>query len=146
MRFELVIPTRSSARWVLRFLEAYRSLGIEPFYVVDVRSDDGTEALLRSAGARLASYEPKANFVEAGMIEFASRSVKRDWSLRMNDDEFPSRMLLSWAEEIGCLSDKVHWTLSRRELLRHDSEIKYSQLESHYHAGTIITLAPIRNF
>ncbi len=91
MRFEVMIPTRNSERWILSFLKAYRDLDVEPLYIVDGRSDDATEALLRSANARVVTFEPMGDYVEAGMIEFGSSLAQTDWVLRMDGEEFPSR-------------------------------------------------------
>src|SRR3984885_5126017 len=135
MCFEIVIPTRNGARWLGQFLAAYRKLGFEPLYIVDERSNDGTEELLRSAGARLALCRMKANFPEGGMIEFASRLVEQEWILRIDDDEFPSRQLLRWANETGCKANVECWSLSRLLLLRYEDGIKYSRLRRHSHSG-----------
>jgi hypothetical protein len=135
MRFEIVIPTRNGARWLGQFLAAYRKLGVEPLYIVDARSDDRTEVLLRSAGARTALCCMEADFPEGGMIEFASHLVEHDWILRIDDDEFPSQRLLVWAEETGCRASVDCWSLSRLPLLRYEGGIKYGRLRSLHHSG-----------
>jgi len=133
MPFQIVIPTRDSAKWVLQFLAAYREIGAEPLYLVDARSTDATETLLRTAGARIEMVRMDSNFVEGGMIEAASRTAKQDWVLRIDDDELPSRQLLLWARETGCQASVQGWMLSRRELMRDGDGISYSRLRSHYH-------------
>lgn len=133
--FEIVIPTRNGARWLGQFLAAYRKLGIDPLYIVDARSEDRTEELLRSAGARTALCRMEADFPEGGMIEFASHLVERDWILRIDDDEFPSRRLLAWAEETGCRTNVDCWSLSRLPLLRYEDGIRYARLRSLHHSG-----------
>jgi glycosyltransferase involved in cell wall biosynthesis len=131
--FKIVIPTRDSERWVGQFLSAYRAIGIEPLYIVDSRSCDHTEAILRAAGADIRLFEPRADFVESGMLEFASQMVSEDWIFRIDDDEFPSLSALQWAHESGCQSNLTAWNLSRRELLRERGQIVYSRLWSHFY-------------
>ncbi len=131
--FKIVIPTRDSARWIGQFLKAYRAIGIEPLYIVDSRSHDQTEATLREAGADILSFEPRADFVESGMLAFASQMVSVDWIFRIDDDEFPSLDALRWAQEVGCQSNVTAWYLSRRELLRKNDEIAYCRLWSRFY-------------
>ena len=131
--FKIVIPTRDSARWTGQFLNAYRAVGIEPLYIVDSRSRDETETILREAGADIRFFEPHADFVESGMLAFASQMVSEDWIFRIDDDEFPSLDALRWAQEVGCRSNLTAWNFSRRELLSRDDEIVYCRLWSRFY-------------
>ncbi len=134
MNVEVLIPTRNGAKWLHQFLTAYRKLGVDPLYIVDARDDDGTEALLRSAGARVAMFQAEADFVEGGALEFASRCVERDWILRIDDDEFPSAKLINWAREEGCKANVDCWGISRLNLLETKDGIRYSRIETQFHS------------
>lgn len=125
--FRIFIPTRDSAKWVGAFLEAYRRLGIEPLYVVDSRSKDGTLEALRSLGAETVSFTPSDDFAEAGMTEFGADCAGTKWVMRIDDDEFPSRALIEWAQTgvIGSLNQS--WLISRRELFARDERVFYSR-------------------
>jgi len=133
MNVEVVIPTRNGARWLGQCLLAYRKLGVEPLYIVDARSDDGTEELLRSAGARVLMFQTDAAFVEGGAFKFASQHVEQDWILRIDDDEFPSSKLIRWAQEEGYKGDVECWGISRLNLLNSNGSIKYSRIGTHFH-------------
>ena len=124
---KVAIPTRDSARWIGTFLNAYRRLGIEPIYIVDTRSQDATLDILRDMSANLIPFTPAGDFVEAGMIEFASRHAEAEWILRLDDDEFPSAALLRWVSSIGVKSLNQAWNISRRELFVHEGDIFYSR-------------------
>jgi hypothetical protein len=130
--FRIVIPTRDSVRWVGVFLSAYRELGVEPFYVVDSRSVDGTLELLRSMGAALTVFTPSGDYVEAGMIEFGSTRCGTDWVFRIDDDEFPTKALLRWARE-GTLSPNQAWFISRRDFFRSGDSVFYSRSPAKFH-------------
>jgi len=122
------IPTRDSAKWVGVFLDAYRAIGVEPLYVVDARSTDGTLELLRAKGATCANFTPSGDFAEAGMIEFGAHAAGGGWLLRLDDDEFPTRALMQWTEIVGAKSLNQAWQVSRRELFRDESgTIVYSR-------------------
>jgi glycosyltransferase involved in cell wall biosynthesis len=133
MDFDIVIPTLNGARWLEPLLDAYRKFGVEPLYAVDDRSDDGSLALLRERGARIALIHQDGFHVENGVFAQVSRLVDRDWILRLDDDEFPSRELLHWAEKTPPPPDVLSWRLSRLTLYRHLGQIKYSRVETHYH-------------
>ncbi len=94
--FQLVVPTRDSARRLPSFLLAYRSLGLRPLYMLDSRSTDDTAAVLRAAGADVVAVEPEVDRVE-GMIGFIATMCRGTrWVLRLDDDEFPSAAMLAW--------------------------------------------------
>ena len=131
-RPRIFIPTRDSARWVGIFLDAYRRLGVEPLYVVDARSTDGTLDLLREKGADCVVFTPGGDFAESGMIEAGARAAGGGWLLRLDDDEFPSRALVDW---IGARTGSLNqvWQISRRELYREpDGAIVYSRAPTRY--------------
>ncbi len=125
--FRLIIPTRDSSAWLGIFLAAYRTLGIEPFYIVDARSDAATFDVLREQSADWTAFTPAGDFVEAGMIEFGSRHAGTKWVLRLDDDEFPTAALLRWVADVGIASRNQAVALSRRELFLHLGEIWYSR-------------------
>lgn len=129
--FSVVIPTRDNAAWLPIFLKAYRSIGVEPLYIVDQRSIDDTAAVLRREGARFVEFRPSGDYAEA-MIECGSRHAEQDWILRMDDDEFPSQRMLAWIEHQGIRTKGPGWMLSRRELFDCDGEIYYSNRVGRY--------------
>jgi hypothetical protein len=125
--FRVVVPTRDSARWVGVFLDAYRAFGVEPFYVVDARSQDATLEILRGKRADFKVYKPSDDFAEAGMIEFGSKNAGADWVLRIDDDEFPSRRLVEWAGAEATKSFNQAWVVLRRTLFFNDGAIYCSR-------------------
>lgn len=131
-KLKLLIPTRDSALWIGEFLSFFRRLGVEPFYVVDSRSRDGTRAVLQGMNADFVEYAPSADFPEAGMIEYGSRRSGGRWILRLDDDEFPTRALLDWAQATATHSLNQLWFVSRRELFRYNGEIFYSRAPARY--------------
>lgn len=133
MDFDIVIPTLNGARWLGQLLDAYRKFGVEPLYAVDDRTDDGSLALLRARGARIVLVHQEGFHIENGTLAQISRLVDRDWILRIDDDEFPSRGLLEWAEKTRAPADVLSWCLPRLTLYQHEGRIKYSRVKTHYH-------------
>jgi hypothetical protein len=131
--YRLVIPTRNSARWVAEFLKSYRALGIEPLYIVDSRSVDATLDILRRMDADLLTFLPSGDYVEAGMIEFASRQAGAKWILRLDDDEFPSKALLRWVDTAASTSLNQVFNISRRELYFEGGKVVFSRACTRYH-------------
>ena len=125
--FRVIIPTRDSARWIGVFLSAYRKLGVEPFYAVDARSDDATLEILRRMQADFKTFTPSGDYVESGMIEFASANAGAEWALRMDDDEFPSRRLIEWARTVTTSSLNQAWVVFRRDLFFKEGVIYWTR-------------------
>ena len=125
MKYDLIIPTRDSGKFVGVFLQAYRKLGIEPLYIVDARSVDNTRDVLLALGARARSYEPFADFAEAGMVEFGAKAACAEWIWRLDDDEFPSRALVDWIERAEVRAPVVG--ACRREVHFHRGKYVYSR-------------------
>ena len=133
MKYDLVIPTRDSGAFIAAFLKAYRKLGIEPLYIVDARSVDDTRDVLHALGARVQSYEPLADFAEAGMIEFSAKAACADWIWRLDDDEFPSRALVDWVERAEVLAPVVG--VCRREVHHFEGRFVYSRWPTRLNDG-----------
>jgi hypothetical protein len=130
--YRLFIPTRDSARWIGAFLDAYRRIGVEPFYVVDERSVDETIDILRERRADYVLFKPHAEYVEAGAIEFGSRRIGAPWALRLDDDEFPSRALVAWIDS-GVLDQRSDaCVISRREVSLVGGRFAYSRWPTRY--------------
>lgn len=128
----IFIPTRDSGRWIGVFLDEYRKLGIDPLYIVDNRTIDDTVEILKSKGARLHIFTPSADFVEAGMIAFACQKTPTPWSLRFDDDEFPSQNLLRSLKTL-CSDEKIDaWWLPRREVSLVNGRFVYSRFPTSY--------------
>jgi Glycosyl transferase family 2 len=130
--FTVIIPTRDSSGWIGVFLKAYRALGVEPLYIVDTRSCDDTLDILRRERAAFVAFSPMQDFAEAGMVEFGAAHAETDWVIRLDDDEFPSRAMLDWAEQKGIVSKGAGWLMPRRELFEHDGAVYYSNRIGRY--------------
>lgn len=124
--YDVYIPTRNSIKWIGIFLNRYRQLGIEPLYIVDERSVDETLFFLQDSNARMVTFLPRDNFAEAGMIEFASNFLRKDWVLRIDDDEFPSLNMLKWLDYISQNSRYDAWSISRRDVSLNNGRFVYS--------------------
>ncbi len=132
-KLRIFIPTRDSAKWVGIFLDAYRAIGVEPLYIVDARSADGTLKLLRAKDADCVVFTPSGDYAEAGMVEFGARAAGGGWLLRLDDDEFPTRALLDWIRRVGRKSLNQVWQVSRRELFCDEAgAISYSRSQTRY--------------
>lgn len=141
--YRLIIPTRDSARWVGELLQAYRQLGLEPLYIVDARSRDGTIDLLTGMKADTVLFTPSGDFVEAGMVEFGAKAAASEWVFRLDDDEFPSRALVAWLNSTATRSVRPGWFLSRRDLFRSNGLVWYNRRRSAYtHAARPCFLGP----
>jgi len=125
--YRVTIPTRDSARWIGQVLGAYRRMGVEPLYIVDARSRDGTFELLQEASADCIPFTPHGDIAEAGMIEFGAKAAGTEWVLRLDDDEFPSQKVLDWVAKVGTRSSRPFWGLSRRDVSLRDEGFVYSQ-------------------
>jgi Glycosyl transferase family 2 len=125
--YRIVIPTRDSAQWIGQVLQAYRRIGVDPLYIVDTRSCDGTLELLRRLKAETISFTPHGDIVEAGMIEFGAKAAGTDWVLRLDDDEFPSRQLLEWAAAVESISKGPIWSVARKDVYLREGRFVYSQ-------------------
>jgi len=129
----LFIPTRDSGRWIGHFLDAYRENGIDPLYIVDARTTDNTIKILESKNARFHLCMPAADFVESGMISFAISHIRTPWSLRFDDDEFPSRTLLQNLDGMCANETAAAWFLPRREISKIEDRFVYSRFPARYH-------------
>ncbi|MFY9656452.1 MAG: glycosyltransferase family 2 protein [Methylocystis sp.] len=125
--YRVVIPTRDSAAWIGHVHEAYRRIGVEPLYIVDTRSSDGTSELLRSLKGDSIPFTPHGDIVEAGMIEFGAKAAGTEWVLRLDDDEFPSRRLLEWAAAVDLNSEGPVWCIPRKDIYSREGGFVYSQ-------------------
>lgn len=130
--YSVLIPTRDSARWIIPFYECYKRNGIEPFYVVDTRCVDDTFDKLKKAKAKVIQYCPSGDFPEAGMLEAGCSFVDARWVLRIDDDEFPSRALFDWTDNIARKSANQQWLISRREVFLRGDQYVYSRSIGRY--------------
>lgn len=102
--FSVVIATIDSSRWIQKIHEYYQGLGIDPFYIINEKTIDDTEAKLVAAGAKyktIAYPKPLAESVVCRFGEF----VDTPWILRFDDDEVPAPQLINWVRACG-LSNK----------------------------------------
>ena len=128
--YRIVIPTRDSAGWIGAFAHAYRRLGVEPIYLLDRRSKDATREVLRDIGADVRIVYPQLDRVE-DMLD-STGDIPSDWLVRFDDDELPSRALLTWLEGNLASMNAPVLALSRRDLYYHDSTLCYSRMETYY--------------
>jgi hypothetical protein len=91
-----VVITRNSARWFGIILDAYESLSIRPFVLLDDSSTDGTEALLTQRGIDHAAVHAELPRVES-MVRLIPDHVPSKWVIRLDDDELPSRAMRNFA-------------------------------------------------
>jgi hypothetical protein len=92
---EIFIATKDSAGWIETLLDAYRRYGIQAVVLLDGSSRDATEQILKRRRIRYAKVYPEFPRVEAVIKEIPSR-CQAEWALRLDDDEFLSRGLLTW--------------------------------------------------
>ena len=128
--FDLLIPTRDSALWLPVFLDRYRAIGVDPLYVVDTRSRDDTLKILEERGVNFVCFTPKGNFAEDGMIEYGVNHSQAQWILRIDDDEFVPRSLLSWVQEEIEISNCDAYSISCREVHIRNGLFVYSRWPS----------------
>lgn len=133
--YQIVIPTRDSARWVAFFLKAYRNLGVEPLYLVDTRSVDNTPQILQSMQARIEFVTPPFDRVES-ILSAVPQFVEQDWAIRFDDDEMPSKALIEWLDGNISSFTKPVVALSRRDCLLMDNQLFYSRLDEYYFLDT----------
>lgn len=99
--WRLFIPTRDSARWIGMILDFHMSLGLTPLVVVDARTKDNTRDIIASKGLSYLEFEPRGDFPEAGMLEYAAQHANADWLLRLDDDELPTKKLIDFVWNSG---------------------------------------------
>lgn len=107
-QIRFVVATKNSAAWFGLMVDAYRRLGIEPLVLLDGYSNDGTEQLLKHRRIEYAKVFPELPRVEA-IIKLIPEHCESEWVFRLDDDEFPSRSLISWihANFAGMGSDVI---------------------------------------
>lgn len=126
-----VVPTRDSAPWIEEFIKYYKQLSIDPLFILDSRSCDGTEEILRSSGCNFQTITPKFDRVEA-MLSSACEFTDTKWVIRIDDDEAPSSALVDWVSSDLQKCDEDALWLSRREVLFSENTLVYSRLEDYY--------------
>jgi hypothetical protein len=130
--YKIFIPTRDSGRWIGGVLDFYRDLGLGPFIVVDARTSDNTREIINQHGLDFLEFAPRADFPEAGMLEFAASHAGVNWLLRIDDDELPSKGLIDFVTKKGVHSKNQCIFIERRELFRDGRNIVYSQSPGKY--------------
>lgn len=130
-RFQVVVPTRDSARWIAPFYRAYERLGISPLYLVDSRSSDGTAGILGALGARIETVTPRHDRVEA-MLQFTRDLPGDDWFIRFDDDELPSAELIRWLHQNLAQVEAPTLAISRRDVQLNAGALHYSRMELYY--------------
>lgn len=140
--FRVVVATRDSARWIDKFLAAYRQIAVEPLYLVDERSTDETVEILEALNADYHIVSPSVPRVE-GMLAFIPDLIDTTWALRLDDDEFPSVKLLDWlTHELQNVKDSSSMAISRRDCLLQSGKLVYSRWETLYWSSDPFYLNP----
>ena len=130
-KFEIIIPTRDSARWIGIFLDAYRKAGIEPLYCRHSNYEFDTGDIVGEGRENAAVHAPW-RLCRSGDDQFGARHASTKWILRVDDDEFPSRALLRWIASVGVKSLNQMWYISIRTLFVCDGAIHYSRSLGHF--------------
>lgn len=128
----LFIPTRDSARWIGSIIDFHLSLGLTPLVVVDARTKDMTRDIIVSRGMSFLEFEPRGDYPEAGMLEFAAQHANADWILRLDDDELPTKKLINFVWSSGIASKNQCWFIERRELYWENSRVVFSRSPGKY--------------
>lgn len=89
----IIIPTRNSAVWIRSLIEEYAARGVHPTFVLDERSNDKTEEILRESG--LPFHKTGAFPFTEAIVSISREIAKTPWVLWMHDDEFPSEGLFA---------------------------------------------------
>ena len=76
------------------------------------------------------------------MIEFGSKSAGAEWILRLDDDEFPSRNLLSWLAAATSDESFDAYAISRRDVSRRGGGYFYSRWPSRWTLGADYVFNP----
>jgi hypothetical protein len=129
--YRIVIPTRDSAVWIGTFAAAYRKANIEPLYLCDTRSSDGTISILKSINADIVLVEPAFDRVEC-MLSTTKKCVQADWVIRFDDDEMPSTSLIKWLDASLPILTKPTIAFSRRDAFFVRGQLSYSRLEDYF--------------
>jgi hypothetical protein len=129
--YRVIVPTRQSVRWIGLIAAAYRRLGVQPLFICDTRSSDGTAALLEAHGAEVIAVTPAYDRVEA-MLSITSEAVSSAWVVRFDDDELPSAALIRWLDQTLTNVGEPIVALSRRDVMFVDDRLCYSRLEDYY--------------
>lgn len=130
-RYRVIIPTRNSERWIIPFYQAYRRMGIEPIYLLDQRSDDRTNMLLRQIGANVHPVMPRYDRVEA-MLQVTREFAGNEWVIRLDDDELPSSALIAWLNYNIADIQESSLAISRRDVILREGSLHYSRMELYY--------------
>ena len=100
-QFTVVVPTINSARWIANLHHYYDSIGVDPFYCIDSRTQDNTAAILDGLGARHAFVIGGQPWVESLIVNLRGL-VDTPWILRIDDDECPSKEAIAWIRSTRC--------------------------------------------
>lgn len=95
----IVVPTFNAEAFLDITLSYYQRLGVPVTVFVDGKSRDRTEDIARDLATTVFVIDNNANVVE-GMIERLSTQAKATWVLRLDDDEFPTKAMLTYVAHI----------------------------------------------
>lgn len=130
--WRMFIPTRDSGRWIGMILDFHKSLELTPLVVVDARTKDNTRDIIASKGLSFLEFEPRGDFPEAGMLEYAAQHANADWLLRLDDDELPTKKLIDFVWSSGTKSKNQCWFIERRELYWENARVVFSRSPGKY--------------
>jgi hypothetical protein len=122
----LIIPTRGCSRWLPYFLNAYRSWGLEPTYAVDNGCEAATLRLLKDNNVSTIVIDSDQIPNGESIMPYLSKSIEEDYILRLDDDEFPTRELIGWANSIpdSDYAFVTSWWIPRYEVAFLDGKLQ----------------------
>lgn len=111
----VAIPTINSDRYLDIILKFYRDNGIPTVVFVDDRSNDATVQAARHWGSEMVSIRNGGTFIAEGMIESLSRHCRTKWVLRIDDDELPTRAMMSFVRDVIAGGRDAVWGFPRHQ-------------------------------
>lgn len=103
-RLRIIIPTMNAEDYIDIILDFYEEIGLPITVFVDSKSKDTTRTRVEARGVETLVLNNPSAIVE-GMIQELSIRSGTEWVLRMDDDELPSKAMLTHVQKV--LSDKA---------------------------------------
>lgn len=103
-RLRIIIPTMNAENYIDIILDFYEEIGLPVTVFVDSKSEDTTKTKVEARGVETLVLNNPSTIVE-GMIQELSIRSGTEWVLRMDDDELPSKAMLTHIQKV--LSNKT---------------------------------------
>jgi glycosyltransferase involved in cell wall biosynthesis len=111
----VAIPTINSIRYLDIILKFYRDRGIPAVVFVDDRSSHATFETARRWGSEAVWIRNGGTFIAEGMVEGLSRHCRTKWVLRIDDDELPTRAMMSFVRDVIADGGNAVWGFPRHQ-------------------------------